>query len=302
MKPPSPRQTWRIDLQVPHHAFGAFVDVLDPFAQAVSISEAPGPAGGLVWHIQGYAAREPDRGAVAAAAALAALAAAIPAPATEVVELAAVDWLAQNRHSFKPIRLGRLLIHGSHLPAPTLAGVLALKIDAATAFGSGEHGSTRGCLTALDGLARRQRAGHGVARALDMGCGSGVLALTIARLWPARVLAVDLDPESVRVAAENARLNGLASRVRTCAGDGFAGRCVRAGGPYDLIAANILARPLIAMAPGLARALARAGTAVLSGLLAEQEQAVRAAYRMQGLRLVRRIAVDGWHTLVLRRS
>lgn len=293
------RPSWRVDLHVPHHAFGAFVDVLDPFAQAVSYSEVVGPAGQPVWQFQGYADAEPDRGAIAAAAALAALAAAVPAPEPAVVALGTVDWLAENRRSFPPLRIGRFYIHGSHVTAPAPAGALALQVEAAIAFGTGEHGSTRGCLIALDGLARRLR----VRRALDMGCGSGILALAIARLWPAaRIVAVDVDADSAAVAAENARINGCAARIEIQAGDGYRAPAARAGAPYDLIIANILARPLQSMAPALARALRPGGVAVLSGLLEKQEPAVLAAHRSQGLALVRRIASDGWHTLILRRG
>jgi ribosomal protein L11 methyltransferase len=293
------RPSWRVDLHVPHHAFGAFADVLDPFVQAISVSEVAGPTGRPVWRIQGYADAEPDRGAIAAAAALAALAAAVPAPEPELVALGAVDWLAENRRSFPPQRAGRFYIHGAHVATPPPPGALALQVEAAIAFGSGEHGSTRGCLLALDGLARRMR----VRRALDMGCGSGILSLAIALLWPAaRIVAVDVDADSAGVAAENARLNRCASRIRVQAGDGYGAPAARAAAPYDLIAANILARPLQAMAPALARALRPGGIAVLSGLLAAQEPAVLAAHRVQGLSLVRRIASEGWHTLVLRRG
>lgn len=292
------RPSWRVDLHVPHHAFGAFADVLDPFAQAVAYSEVVGPAGLPVWRFQGYADAEPDRGAIAAAAALAALAAAVPAPEPDVVALGGVDWLAENRRSFPPLRIGRFYIHGSHVATPPPSSALVLQVEAATAFGTGEHGSTRGCLLALDGLARR----FPVRRALDMGCGSGILALAIARLWPARVVAVDVDADAVGVAAENMRLNRCASRITARAGDGYRTPAARSGAPYDLITANILARPLQAMAPALAKALRPGGIAVLSGLLATQEAGVLAAHRVQGLSLVRRAASEGWHTLVLRRG
>lgn len=293
------RPSWRVDLHVPHHAFGAFAEVLDPFAQAISVSEVADLTGRPVWRIQGYADAEPDRNAIAAAAALAALAAAVPAPEPDVVALGAVDWLAENRRSFPPLRIGRFYIHGSHVATPPPPSALALQVEAAIAFGSGEHGSTRGCLLALDGLARRMR----VRRALDMGCGSGILALALARLWPAaRIVAVDVDTDSAVVAAANARLNRCASRIQVQAGDGYRAPAARLGAPYDLITANILARPLQAMAPALASALRPGGIAVLSGLLAKQEAGVLAAHRVQGLSLIRRIASDGWHTLILRRG
>jgi ribosomal protein L11 methyltransferase len=189
----------------------------------------------------------------------------------------------------------RLLIRPTHRPDSPLFGRVVLRLDAGLAFGSGEHGSTRGCLLALEGvLHRRPR------RCLDLGTGSGVLAMAAAKLLRAPVLATDLEPWSVRVAAENARMNGLARRVRVRAADGWRHRILR-GRHFDLVFANILARPLCAMARALAAHLAPGGTAILAGLLDSQAPMVLAAHRRQGLKLVRRIAVGRWTTLVLRK-
>jgi ribosomal protein L11 methyltransferase len=204
------------------------------------------------------------------------------------------DWLAENRRAFPPQRIGCFLIHGSHWREKPPAGAIAVEIDAASAFGTGEHPSTRGCLIALDRLTRRHRFRH----PRDIGTGSGILAIAAAKLLRRRVLASDIDPESVRVARHHARRNGIARWVRVERKTGAAGR----GAGYDLIFANILARPLALMAHDLARSLEPGGRAILSGLLRRQEASVLAAYRPHGLALDFRIPIEGWVTLVLRRS
>jgi ribosomal protein L11 methyltransferase len=165
------------------------------------------------------------------------------------------------------------------------------------AFGTGEHGSTRGCLLALDRLARQ----HRFRRVLDMGCGSGILGIAAHKVSGARVLGVDLDAISVFQARQNARRNKVANRVRFAFGDGYVTRAVRTSPPFDLVFANILARPLVRMAPRMRAHLAPGARVVLSGLLARQERMVLGAHRMQGLRLVRRHTVGEWRTLVLAR-
>jgi ribosomal protein L11 methyltransferase len=170
-----------------------------------------------------------------------------------------------------------------------------LRLDAGLAFGSGEHASTRGCLMALERVAARRRP----RRVLDLGTGSGILAIAAAKRLRVPVLATDLEPWSVRVAADNARLNGVAPLVRAVLADGWRNRVVRARAPYDLVFANILARPLCAMAGDLAAHLAPGGTAILAGLLGAQARMVLAAHRRAGLRLAARLDVAAWTTLVL---
>ncbi len=174
---------------------------------------------------------------------------------------------------------------GTHLMAAAPPGRIALRLDAGLAFGSGEHSSTRGCLRALETLARGWRP----RRVLDLGTGSGILAIAAAKLLGATVLGTDIDPWAVRVAAQNARQNRVGTRVRTALAPGWRGRAVRAGAPYDLVFANILARPLCAMARDLAFHLAPGGRAILSGLLAGQARMVLAAHRRQGLVLERMV-------------
>jgi ribosomal protein L11 methyltransferase len=205
------------------------------------------------------------------------------------------DWLLENRRAFPPLRIGRFFVHGSHWRGPAPSGTLAIEIDAATAFGTGEHPSTRGCLLALDDLARRRR----FRRPLDIGTGSGVLAIGAAKRLHRKVVAGDIDPGAVRVARHHARRNGLAGTVRVVRAAGYHRRGLWRR-DYDLVLANILARPLALMARDLKRALAPGGVAVLAGLLQRQEAQVLRVHRAQGLALGRRIVIEGWSTLILR--
>jgi ribosomal protein L11 methyltransferase len=207
------------------------------------------------------------------------------------------DWVGENQASFPALAVGRYVVHGSHHRDVVPAGRIGLLIDAATAFGTGEHATTRGCLMALDAIARQRRP----RRVLDMGTGTGILAIAAAKTWQRRVEARDIDAESVRVAARNAERNGAAALVTVRRSDGYRDRGLRRSGQFDLVLANILARPLSLMAVDLGRVLAPAGVVILSGLLARHEAQVLAAHRRQRLRLVRRIVVDGWHTLILAR-
>ncbi len=267
---------------------------LDDFAVAIAAFEIV-PGGD--WRLEAYAIDAPDPAAVEAALARAAAEGGIARPVHHVQPLPPVDWLAQNRRDFPAQSIGRFFIYGSHHTDGVPAGRVGLLVDAATAFGSGEHATTRGCLAALDRLARRRR----VRRPLDLGCGSGILALAIAKTWHVPVRAADIDPESVRVARANGGLNGAARWLRIARSDGYRGAVVRHGRPYDVIVSNILAEPLRRFARDLARHLARGGTAILSGLLVSQEAQVVAAHRRQGLALVRRTRRDGWSTLEFRR-
>jgi ribosomal protein L11 methyltransferase len=208
------------------------------------------------------------------------------------------DWLAEAYAGFPARHIGRFYVHGSHVPPPS-GGTIPLHIDAATAFGSGEHATTEGCLLAIADLVRR---GARIDRVLDMGTGSGILAIGIAKLVrTARVSAVDIDEESARVASLNAELNGVGNRVRAVQGNGYRSPLAARGPRFDVIIANILARPLIRMAPSLHHRLAHGGTAILSGLLRRQEAAVLGAHKAMGLRLVGRKRIGEWTTLILRR-
>ncbi len=247
------------------------------------------------WTVEGVKQRGEGEAQLAAGLALAELLA-DEHPALQRRPTEAGGWLARTRSSFPAQQVGRrFLIRGSHLGAGRMAGRITLTLDAGVAFGSGEHGSTRGCLRALELVAHRRPR-----RILDLGCGSGILAMAACKLLHRPVLATDIDPWSVRVARENAIANGLRNRLRPAMATGWQPPACR-GAPYDLVFANILARPLCAMAPELASHLAPGGTAILAGLLASQAAMVAAAHRRVGLVLVRRLRETAWTTLVLRK-
>jgi ribosomal protein L11 methyltransferase len=205
--------------------------------------------------------------------------------------LPARDWLAENQLSFP-----RFFVHGSHHDGKVPAGAIGIAVDAATAFGTGEHPSTRGCLLALERLARRRR----FHRPLDIGTGTGILSIAAAKLLHRKVLAGDIDPRAICVARHNAARNGVTGLVQSRAAPGYRDRLIRKSS-YDLILSNILARPLAVMAADLARRLAPDGRAVLSGLLRRQEPIVLAPHRGCGIVLDHRVVIDGWSTLVMRR-
>jgi ribosomal protein L11 methyltransferase len=269
----------------------AVADVLDELAGGVSAFETH--EGELAeWLVEAYAQAPLLDAALGVRLDLAAAAAGGRVLSLEERRIAERDWLAENRRAFPPQRIGRFLIHGSHWREAAPSGAIAVEIDAATAFGTGEHPSTRGCLLAFDRLARARR----FRRPRDIGTGSGILAIAAAKLLRCSVAASDIDAGSVRVARHHARRNGVLRWVRPADAAG-AGR----SRGHDLVFANILARPLMLMARDLARAAAPGGAVILSGLLHRQEPGVLVAYRAQHLRLAARILIDGWSTLVLRK-
>ncbi|WP_064705575.1 50S ribosomal protein L11 methyltransferase [Rhizobium bangladeshense] len=204
-----------------------------------------------------------------------------------------VDWVAKSLEGLRPVRAGRFLVHGSHDRDKVRPGDIAIEIDAGQAFGTGHHGTTAGCLEVIDAVVRSRP----VSNALDLGTGSGVLAIAVRKLKNIPVLATDIDPVATRVAAENVRRNGIASGIVTTTAPGFHSTAFSAHGPFDLIIANILARPLIRMAPRLATHLAPGGSVILSGILAAQRWKVIAAYSGARLRHVRTIWRNGWVTI-----
>ncbi len=208
------------------------------------------------------------------------------------------DWLRHVHDNFPPIKIGGFFIYGAHYKGPRPENLIPLQIDAATAFGSGEHETTQGCLQAFDGL----KENHAFKNALDMGCGSGILAIAMVKLWPdIRVTAIDIDPESVVVTERHAAMNAATGKIEAQAGDGYLAPLALQNAPYDIVAANILADPLIMMAPALASALRAGGVCVLSGLLARQEADVVTAHEKQGLKLVRTEKIGNWRALVLQK-
>jgi ribosomal protein L11 methyltransferase len=214
-----------------------------------------------------------------------------------IAELPETDWVAKSLEGLKPVRAGRFLVHGRHDRDRAKANDVAIEIEAGQAFGTGHHGTTAGCLLAIEREAKTRPIGN----ALDVGTGSGVLAIALARLAKTRVLASDIDPVATLVAEDNLRLNGVANYVRCITAPGLSGRAFVERSPYDLIVANILAGPLAALAPAIRRHVAPGGTVILSGLLPEQRARIVAAYRGTGLVLGRSMIIGGWLTLVMRK-
>ncbi len=216
--------------------------------------------------------------------------------AVHVEKLADADWLAMSLSGLPPVEAGRFFVYGAHDQGRVPPNRVNLKIDAGAAFGTGHHGTTVGCLLAFDELLKRER----FERVLDVGCGTGVLAIAAAKTGSRVAIGTDIDGPSVRIANENAELNQ--ARARFVHASGLNDRKVRGEGPYDLVFANILAPPLVALAQDIKEALKLEGVAILSGLLRTQERRVTAAYLSRGFVLERRIHRDAWSALVLRRK
>ena len=219
------------------------------------------------------------------------------AQALRFEQVSDTDWVRQSLEGLKPVRAGRFLVHGSHDRDRVHANDIGIEIEAALAFGTGHHGTTRGCLLALDDLARRRR----FARVLDIGTGSGVLAIAAAKRLRTRVIASDIDRVAVNAARNNARLN-CAPHIAFIHAPGASARAITVAGPFDLIFANILLGPLTRLAVPIRKLAAANARVVLSGLLPSHANAALAHYAAQGFHLERRIPLDGWMTLVLRRG
>ena len=249
-----------------------------------------------VWHVALHFREPPDEAMVRELIALAAgddMAAALT-----FENVAAKDWVAESLSGLIPVRAGRFIVHGAHDRAQVKSNELGIEIEAALAFGTGHHGTTRGCLLALDDLAKRRR----FRNVLDLGTGSGVLAIAAAKAFHTRVIGTDIDRIAVIAAASNARLNRAGPMVTLAHATGTKARRIAARAPYDLIFANILMAPLLRLAVALSYLAAPHGRVVLSGLLPSHANAILAIYRAQGLVLVRRFPLEGWMTLVLKRG
>ena len=227
------------------------------------------------------------------------LAAAYGATGFVVSELPETDWVAHVKRELAPVVAGRFFVHGSHDADKVPEGSIPLIIDAAMAFGTGHHGTTLGCLTALDRLAGEGFVAHNT---VDIGCGTAVLGMAAAKLWPETVLASDIDPVAVETAAANVTGNDLAGRVICLQAAGFQHPDIQAAAPFDLIFANILKGPLLALAPDMARFCAESGLVILSGILIEQAPEVIETYSTQGFSLASQDNHGDWATLVLRRK
>lgn len=288
--PPTP---WVIEVVLPFGALEPFETELAPFGFACTLFEHGPPP---LWAVQVLCAEPPDDAELKTALTVAGAAAGVAAPTVKVSRLPDTDWVAHTNRLLSPVDAGRFHVFGRHCAGMAPPGSWPLLVEAGQAFGTGRAPSTLGCLLAIDALRKRRR----FRRVLDLGTGSGILAMAAGRAWPARIVASDIDPVAAQVATDNVRQNGLAARVNVRHAPGLRDRRIAAGAPYDLIMANILARPLASLAVPLSRLLAPGGTLVLSGLLGRDEREVLARYRLRGLALDRRIALQGWHTLLLR--
>ena len=287
---------WQVSLETPAEAAFPLSDALEPFVEAISVFEQEEKKS---WILKGISTEEPVRSEIVGALSNVATLGGYDLPAIEIGLLPDTDWLRLNRESFPAMRFGRFLVHGSHLRGKIPVGSLNIEVDAAQAFGSGSHGTTEGCLRAIERLSRRMTP----LNVLDMGCGSGILSMAAAKIWSAaRVMAVDIDPIAVKTTRENAVASGVGKRVAVRAGNGYAALKGRSRGSYDLILSNILARPLCKMAPSLNRALKPGGAAVLSGLLYHQTAAVLSAHRQQGLVLAGKWRFGDWMTMMLKKK
>ena len=273
------------------------VESFEP-AEAASTAfetEAPWPGGGKAWAVEVFFGFEPDEEALRELVASVA-----GAEAAERVEFGLTekqDWVANALAGLKPVRAGRFLVHGAHDRDKVGPSDIGIEIEAGLAFGTGHHGTTRGCLLHLDRLLKRRRP----SRVVDVGCGAGVLAIAAAKALKRKVWLGDIDPVAVEVANANAALNGVGGFARAVVSRGVENRRMREGAPYDLVFANILAKPLRLLAPSLAGALAPEGEAIVSGLLLADVPGVLSAWAAQGLRLKARIDLEGWASLRLSR-
>ena len=257
---------------------------------AIAAFEGPGGRWGITMHF----AEAPDPISIRELVAIAAGDDVALAVSFDTVE--AKDWVKATLEELVPVRAGRFVVHGRHDRAKVPPNKLGIEIEAALAFGTGHHGTTRGCLMLLDSVLKACRP----RRVLDLGTGTGVLAISAAKALRIKVLASDIDPLSVKVARDNARLNGVGNLLETVHATGFSAPQFATHGPFDLVLANILANPLRQMATPMAQHLAPAGLVVLSGLLPHQAQSVISAYRGRGLVLERHIQIEGWSSLLLR--
>ncbi|MEO9631030.1 MAG: 50S ribosomal protein L11 methyltransferase [Sulfitobacter sp.] len=272
----------------PAYALGEAMERLIPEPTGVGVFEVEDGSG--LWEVGGYFEEAPDT------AALAVLAKAMGAKDFTVSELPETDWVAHVRRELAPVEAGRFFVYGSHDADKVPDDCEPLLIEAAMAFGTGHHGTTLGCLRALDRLAGEGFHGKNV---VDIGCGTAVLAMAAARIWPEPVLASDIDEVAVEVAQANVDANNLSGRVACVEAAGFDHPQLAEAAPFDLVFANILKGPLVALAPDLAGALQPAGYAILSGLLNEQADEVIEIYARSGINLVRRESIGDWTTLTL---
>ncbi len=267
---------------------GEAMERLEPEPTGVGVFEVEDGSG--LWEVGGYFTETPDE------TALAVLAAAFEAKPFVVSELPETDWVAHVRRELAPVEAGRFFVYGSHDADKLPEGRIPLLIEAAMAFGTGHHGTTLGCLKALDLLLDEGFAANKVA---DIGCGTAVLAMAAARVWDGHIIASDIDQVAVDVAEANLKANGMAGQVKCVEAAGFDHPDLKSHAPYDLIFANILKGPLVALSPEIAANLRLGGYAILSGILNEQADDVISVYLQNGFNLSNRSEIGEWTTLIL---
>ncbi|MAM62579.1 50S ribosomal protein L11 methyltransferase [Maritimibacter sp. UBA3975] len=272
-------------------ALGEAMETLIPEPTGIGVFEMEDDSG--LWEVGGYFTEEPDH------AGLALLSAMHGAKDFAVSELPEVDWVAHVRRELQPVEAGRFFVYGAHDAERLPQGRVGLRIEASMAFGTGHHGTTLGCLEALDIIADKGIVARNVA---DIGCGTAVLAMAAAKIWPNPVIASDIDAVAVEVAQANVRANGVEDRVHVVEAAGFDHPDLKAAQPFDLVFANILKGPLIGLAPDMGVAVAPEGRAILSGILNPQADEVIAAYQKAGFTLDRRAEHGDWTTLTLLRK
>lgn len=271
-------------------ALGEAMERLDPTPTGVGVFEVEDGTG--TWEVGGYFTGRPDL------AGLALLAVIHGAADFAVSKIENQDWVAQVRRELHPVHAGRFTVYGAHDSHTVGPHRIGLCIEAAMAFGTGHHGTTRGCLTLFDRLLRQGHAGQTVA---DIGCGTGVLAMAAAKTWRCQVVATDIDAIAQATARANMVANGVAPWVITGTTPGFRHQAHRDTAPYDLVFANILAAPLKRLAPDIAKHLHPGGFAILSGLLTHQAPGVAAVYYGNGLQVVDRVTLGEWTSLMVKR-
>ena len=265
-------------------------------ASAAFETEEPHPGGGKAWLVEAYFGFEPDEEDIRALIAVAADEETAAAAVFALTEKR--DWVANALAGLAPVRAGRFLVHGAHDRERVRPHDIDIEIDAGLAFGTGHHGTTRGCLLLLDRLLKRRRP----VRVVDVGCGAGVLAIATAKALHEKIWLGDIDPTAVEVANANARLNGVGQLCRAVVSRGVENRALHEGAPYDLVFANILAKPLRLLAPSLAAVTSVDADAIVSGLLLTDVPGVLSSWRAQGFYLAERIELEGWASLRLRRT
>lgn len=290
-------KTWKVRFSAPVELAERFAEALtDAFAPESSAVATAEIEENVTWSVEAYYEFKPDRPALERVIAAPVSETGFTPPDMTIEELPDINWVAKSLEGLEPITTSRFFVHGSHDADRKPAGRIPLLVDAGEAFGTGHHGTTLGCLELIEQHCKKAIPQN----ALDLGCGTGLLAIALAKLTRRPVLATDIDPIAVRVTGENARANEVAPLIRGITAAGFNSPELASQAPFDLIVANILAGPLVSLAPDLEQHLAPGGTVILSGILREQEQMVVSAYRSQGLFLTERNPINEWVTLKLR--